>query len=238
MRKRMVALLAGAMLMMATSAMASIIVDINGTDYSSVNHTLTYDFIHPSNASTDSGLNQINIVDFILDGRLGGADHTYTLVNSTTEKWLGSGAVSVLVKEIAGNANVNTFGYYTESPTTTYQLFNGPAGSGSVASFTLTPAQDFGFYLGSTAGNTFYTEKSLNTANEIHAAIFQVDNTSTYVLGFEDKRFTSGSDRDYQDMILEVTVAPVPEPGTMMLLGLGMLGMAVYGKRRMNNKEA
>jgi hypothetical protein len=28
--------------------------------------------------------------------------------------------------------------------------------------------------------------------------------------------------------------APVPEPGTMMLLGLGMLGMAVYGKRRMN----
>jgi hypothetical protein len=32
-------------------------------------------------------------------------------------------------------------------------------------------------------------------------------------------------------------VAPVPEPGTMMLLGIGMLGMAVYGKRRMN-KEA
>jgi hypothetical protein len=31
--------------------------------------------------------------------------------------------------------------------------------------------------------------------------------------------------------------APVPEPGTMMLLGFGMLGMAIYGKRRMN-KEA
>ncbi|MFZ3208417.1 MAG: PEP-CTERM sorting domain-containing protein [Geobacteraceae bacterium] len=30
--------------------------------------------------------------------------------------------------------------------------------------------------------------------------------------------------------------APVPEPGTMMLLGLGMAGLAIYGKRRKNNK--
>jgi hypothetical protein len=30
---------------------------------------------------------------------------------------------------------------------------------------------------------------------------------------------------------------PVPEPGTMVLFGIGMLGLAVYGKRRMN-KEA
>ena len=29
----------------------------------------------------------------------------------------------------------------------------------------------------------------------------------------------------------------VPEPGTMMLLGAGLLGFAVYGKRRMNKKE-
>ena len=45
---------------------------------------------------------------------------------------------------------------------------------------------------------------------------------------------------DNMGMILDnvtLSYAPVPEPGTMMLLGIGMLGMAVYGKRRMN-KEA
>jgi hypothetical protein len=34
----------------------------------------------------------------------------------------------------------------------------------------------------------------------------------------------------------QLAPAPVPEPGTMMLLGLGMAGLAVYGKRRMNKE--
>jgi len=38
------------------------------------------------------------------------------------------------------------------------------------------------------------------------------------------------------DYTAEFSAAPVPEPGTMMLLGIGMLGMAVYGKRRMNKQ--
>jgi hypothetical protein len=37
-----------------------------------------------------------------------------------------------------------------------------------------------------------------------------------------------------QDMVV---FTAVPEPGTMVLLGFGMLGMAIFGKRRMN-KEA
>lgn len=32
----------------------------------------------------------------------------------------------------------------------------------------------------------------------------------------------------------DVEMTPVPEPGTMMLLGAGFLGLAIYGKRRKN----
>lgn len=39
------------------------------------------------------------------------------------------------------------------------------------------------------------------------------------------------------DNLIGHDTAPVPEPGTMMLVGFGMLGLAIYGKRRMNKGE-
>lgn len=93
----------------------------------------------------------------------------------------------------------------------------------------------FGFYFdvnGSDSNQRYYTVDSLNEGGESRVLGFQ-PNPSGALFSYED-----GADFDYQDAGFFVeSIAPVPEPGTMVLLGAGLLGLAIFGKRRMN-KEA
>ena len=137
--------------------------------------------------------------------------------------------MAALKIEIAGYANSNVFGWYDVTTGTQTVLFNGPAGAGATASFT--PTANYGFYLISGNGDTYFTQSSKNSADldKQHFALFE-DGLS-YWLGMEDLRFC-GSDKDYQDMVVKITPVstPVPLPAAIWLFGSGLLGF--FGVRR------
>ena len=82
--------------------------------------------------------------------------------------------------------------------------------------------QEFDVVNGINGAFTINVLTSLNYDGSVNAALWSTDGTFDF---------------NYATLSADTGAAPVPEPGTMMLLGFGMLGLVVYGKRRMN-KEA
>lgn len=168
------------------------------------------------------------------------------------------GTISTIVIEIAGWKDVNSFGVF--SGNNMVQIFAGSANQGTQATMSiladgsvLLNSADtgvdfagnlFGYYIG-TPNGTFYSDMSKNADALDHMVAFQgkgidtiqiqpyapgVWSTNEFVLAFED---TKGlGDWDYQDLVVIVeSVQPVPEPSTLLLICLGLLGIGITKRK-------
>ncbi|MDD2852971.1 MAG: PEP-CTERM sorting domain-containing protein [Desulfuromonadaceae bacterium] len=218
MKKQIVALLAGALLMLATSAMAT---PFSGSIWTNgaMSQDAAGDLLLPDNMPTTDAIAyfQVDKIDF--DSNRGTTTYNTFLQGSNSLNQNG------LVWADGTNDTIKN------------SFFTGPGFVGSIFQFTgtayfdanTTIRHDDGFYLtltnalGSTPYDRSYPTAAINDSLGNAAGVYD------FVLNY-------GACNNFPEVLITSGVAPVPEPGTIALLGLGMAGLAVYGKRRKNNK--
>jgi hypothetical protein len=154
--------------------------------------------------------------------------------NNVTFNGAGGGQVETLLIEVAGNAGSNAlYAYNVADATQTTPIFSG----GDSATKTVTvniPYAQYGFLL-TGPGGTFYSGSGPSSSDTTsNFAFFQNPALAgVWWIGIEDLTTSAtGIEKigDFNDIIVKVSTVPLPP--TALLLGSGLLGIIILGRRR------
>lgn len=160
---------------------------------------------------------------------LGGAPTTFMFDAGVNTPHIG-----YLRLEVAGNHLINQFGWYTVNQQGGFEdflLFSGPD-TPLAGPVQFNPLQPFGFFLTAAGGQTFRSGVDGNQFAlfaETPASPAPGQFLTRYWIAVEDVKFGS-ADRDYNDLVVSITV--VPEPSVVSLAGLGLVLLFAFEYRR------
>jgi hypothetical protein len=155
------------------------------------------------------------------------------LMNHEVVQAVGTNLNNIIGQTYSVTQNYATWGVYARTCSQ-----NAPTGAcpGGPSGFVQTEFSNL-------AMNSVNGDTPAADANHMHWALFQSGtNAAVYYLALKDYVFTGTQTRnptegygDYNDIILRIdtSIASIPEPATLSIMGLGLVGLGILGRRKL-----